>query len=105
MPKLKIKSGDTVKVLRGRDRGKTGKVLSVIPKEEKVIVEGANMVHRHIRPRRAGEKGQRVIVASATRISNVMLVCPKCKKASRVGLKREGGVRQRICKNCEAVID
>lgn len=103
--KPKIKSGDTVLVTRGRDKGKKGKVLSVIPKEGRLIVEGTNMVFKHVRPRRAGEKGQRVQIAAPLRISNVMLVCPQCKKAARVGIKREGNVRERVCKQCDKTID
>lgn len=103
-PKLKIKKGDTVKVLRGRDRGKTGKVLAAYPSEATLLIEGINMVHKHVRPRRGGEKGQRVHVASPTRVANIQLICPSCKKATRVGIKREDDTRQRVCKKCEAVI-
>lgn len=101
----KIKTGDTVKILLGKDRGKTGKVMAVLPEQRRVLVEGVNMVKKHVRPRRSGEKGQRVSVAAPLHISNVQVVCPACKKSSRVGIKREAGARQRICKKCQAVID
>lgn len=101
---MKIRKGDIVRVLRGKDRGKQGKVLSAHPKEERVIVEGLNLVHKHVRARRMGEKGQRVEVPAPVRISNVQLVCPECKKGTRVAIRRQGNVRERVCKNCEAVI-
>ena len=102
--KFKIRRGDTVKVLLGKDRGKTAKVLAIFPREERVLVEGVNMVSKHIRPRRAGEKGQRVSVAAPLALSNVQLMCPACKKPTRVGVKREGDRRERVCKKCQTVI-
>ncbi len=101
----RIKTGDTVKILLGKDRGKTGKVMAVLPEQQRVLVEGVNMIKKHVRPRRSGEKGQRVSVAAPLHISNVQVVCPACKKSSRVGIKREAGERQRVCKKCQAVID
>lgn len=102
--KLRIKTGDTVRVLRGRDRGKSGKIMAVMPKEGRVLVEGINLIFKHVRPKRAGEKGQRVHVAAPTRVSNIQLVCPNCKKGTRVGRRREGDKSVRFCKQCEAVI-
>lgn len=102
--KLKIRRGDTVRILRGKDKGKKGKVLSVFPKESRLVVEGLNIVHKHVRPRRTGEKGQRVQVPAPVRLSNVQLVCPVCKKGTRVGIRRQGGERERVCKKCQAVI-
>lgn len=102
--KIKITRGDTVRVLRGRDRGKQGKVISVIPREKRAIVEGINMVHKHVRPRRAGEKGQRVHVAAPINIANIQLVCPECKQGTRIAVRRVDEVRERICKKCDSVI-
>lgn len=102
--KTKIHRGDTVRVLRGKDRGKKAKVLAVFPRDGRALVEGVNMVKKHVRPRKAGEKGQRVSVAAPLPISNVQLVCPSCKKGVRIGINREGGTVQRICKKCGAVI-
>ena len=102
--KIKLVRVDTVRVLRGRDRSKQGKVLSVIPREGRVIVEGINMVHKHIRPRRAGEKGQRVHVAAPITAANVQLVCSECGKGTRIGIQRDGEDRQRVCKKCQAII-
>lgn len=102
--KTKIHRGDTVRVLRGKDRGRKAKVLVVLPRESRIIVEGVNMVKKHVRARRAGEKGQRVSVAAPFPISNAQLVCPSCKKGTRVGIAREGGLAQRVCKKCGAAI-
>lgn len=99
-----IRRGDTVKVLLGRDRGKTGKVLSVLPSEGRVLIEGINIVYRHIRPRKSGERGQRVPLAAPLPQSRVQLVCPSCKRATRVGIQTDAGVRQRVCRKCKAVI-
>ncbi len=101
----RIRRGDTVRVVTGKDKGKKAKVMAVLPKEDKVLVEGVNMVKKHVRPKRSGEKGQRVSVAAPVHISNVQLVCPSCKKSSRVGVKRQDRRRQRVCKKCQAVID
>jgi large subunit ribosomal protein L24 len=103
--KPKIRRGDTVKVLAGKDRGKTARVMAVLPREGRVLVEGINMVSKHIRPRRAGEKGQRVSVAAPLALSKVQPICGSCKKSTRVAIKREGNVRQRVCKKCQALFD
>ena len=102
--KMRIQRGDTVRVLLGKDRGKQGQVLVVIPRQQRLIVEGINQVKKHVRARRAGEKGQRVTIAAPLPVSNVQLVCPSCKKGTRIGIKREASERSRVCKKCEAVI-
>jgi large subunit ribosomal protein L24 len=99
---MKIKKNDQVKILAGKDRGKTGKVLRVLSGEEKVVVESINIVKKHVRPRREGEKGQRVEVPGKVSLSNVMLVCPKCGKAARIGYKVTEKSKLRICKKCKA---
>ena len=105
MGRLKIKSGDTVLIQVGKDRGKTGKVLRVFPRELRLVVEGRNIVKKHVRPRRAGEKGQRVEVPAPLPVARVLLVCPSCQKATRVGLRRTAeGRRERLCKKCQALI-
>jgi large subunit ribosomal protein L24 len=101
---MKIKKGDNVKILSGKDRGKTGKVSRVLPDAGKALVEGLNLVKKHIRPRKQGEKGQRVSVSAAIDISNLMLVCPKCSKATRVGFKVAEKSKFRICKKCGSEI-
>ncbi len=101
---MKIKKGDQVKSILGKDNGKTGKVLRVFPTSEKILVEGLNMIKKHIRPRKEGEKGQRLELPAKMNASNVMLVCPKCGKVIRVGYKRTDGKGLRICKKCNSEI-
>lgn len=101
---MKIKKNDQVKIIAGKDKGKTGKVLRVISIENKVLIDGLNLVKKHVRPRKEGEKGQRIEVPGKLNISNVMLVCPKCGKAARIGFKTTGKNKFRICKQCKAEI-
>jgi len=101
---MKIKKNDLVKMKAGKDSGKTGKVLQSFPQEDKVIVEGLNIMKKHARPRRQGEKGQRVEVPRKVSVSSVMLVCPKCSKVSRIGYKVVNKKKQRICKKCQGEI-
>ncbi len=107
MSKMKIKTGDTVMILTGNDenRGKTGKVLEVSPAEGKVIVEGLNLVSKHVKPRKAGDPSGIIKAESAIYASKVALVCPKCGKQTRVGFTVEDGKKVRICKKCSKVID
>lgn len=106
----KVKKGDTVLVRVGKDRGRKGAIVSLLPREGRVVVEGVNLVRKHVRPRRAREKGQVVEVPAPMPIARVMLVCPSCGKATRVGIRRtrQGArtraVRERVCKKCAAVI-
>lgn len=103
----KIRKGDTVSVLLGKDRGKKGSVMAVLPQADKVrvIVEGLNMAMKHVRPRRSGEKGQRVSVPAPIDISNVQLVCPACKKKTRVAIEESNDRKSRKCKKCGEVLD
>jgi len=98
---MKIKKGDNVLIIKGKDRGKKGKVLQVFPNENRVIVEGINLRKKHQRPRRAGEKGQIIIVPGRLSVANVKLICSKCGQTTRVGYKIEGGKKFRICKKCQ----
>ena len=101
MNKVHVKTGDTVVVLSGKDKGKQGKVLQVSPKERKVIVEGLNIATKHVKPRRQGEQGGIVEAEAAMYASKVQLVCPKCSKATRIGHKiLEDGSKVRVCKSC-----
>lgn len=104
---MKIRKGDTILIISGKDRAKKGKVIEVLPKENRIVVEGINIVKKHVRPKRAGEKGQRVEVPRPLDLSNVKLVCPKCKKPTRVGYKlviKGKEKKQRICKKCKQEI-
>ena len=96
---MRIKKGDTVEVIAGKDRGKRGKVLAVFARQERITVDGVNIVTKHIKPRMAGQKGERVQFPGTIHISNVMLVCPHTDKPTRVGYKvTEGGAKVRISK-------
>ena len=95
--KIHVKTGDTVVILNGKDRGKQGKVLAVSPKEGKVIVEGRNMVSKHVKPRKMGEQGGIVKAESAMYACKVQIVCPRCGKPTRVAHKTyEDGTKERI---------
>ena len=103
MNNLHVKTGDTVVVLSGKDTGKKGKVLEVSPKEQKVIVEGLNMVTEHVKPRRQDDAGGIVKAEGALYACKVMAVCPKCGKPTRLGHKiKEDGSKARVCKLCGA---
>ena len=102
MNKLHVKTGDTVVIISGNDKGERGKVLEVSPKEKKVMVEGLNIATKHVKPRQAGQMGGRVQAEGAMYVSKVMLVCPKCDKTTRVAHKIEDGKKIRVCKHCGA---
>lgn len=108
---MNIKKNDQVKIIAGKDNGKSGKVLQVFNTSGRASVEGANLLIKHLRPRRQGEKGQRVEFSAPLNISNLMLVCPKCNKTTRVAYKyleaADGrkGSKVRICRKCQATID
>ena len=103
--KVHVKTGDTVKIISGRDRGKQGKVLAVSPKEGKVIVEKCNLVTKHVKPRRMGEQGGIVKAEAAIYASKVQVVCPRCGKQTRVGHKiLSDGKKERICVKCKETL-
>lgn len=101
---MKIHKGDNVLVIKGKDRGKSGKVVRAIPKEQRIVVAGLNMRKKTIRPKRQGEHGQIVEIAWPMRVENVMLICSKCGKATRVGYRKEKDTKVRYCKKCKEVI-
>ena len=101
---MKIKKGDTVQVLSGNDKGKTGEVLEVIPKLQKVIVKGVNVRKKHVKPKKQGEEGGIVPVECSIHSSKVNVVCPKCNKATRIGIVKEGKEKTRVCKKCGSKI-
>ena len=108
---MKIRRDDTVRIIAGKDKGRTGRVLRVDPKKDKVYVEGANIIKRHTRPRtlrdtqRAQELGGIVEKEGPIHVSNVMLVDPESNEPSRVGITRDGGRRRRISKKSGKEID
>ncbi len=97
---MKIKKGDTILIISGKDRLRKGKVLKVFSKERKVIVEGVNLRKKHVKQKRAGEKGQIIEMPAPIDVSNLKLICSKCGKATRVGYKYIKGKKERVCKNC-----
>lgn len=101
---MKIKKGDNVLIMKGKDRGRKGKVLRVFVRSQKVMVEGIGMRKKHVRAKRQGEKGQVIEQASPIFVSNVKLICPKCQKAARVGIKVEGKTKYRVCKECKSAL-
>ncbi len=104
--KVHVKTGDEVIVIQGKDRGKKGKVLQVSPSEGKVIVEGINIVSKHVKPRKMGEPGGILKAESALYADKVQLICPKCGVATRVGhvIVKDGDKTKkfRVCKKCNA---
>lgn len=108
---MNIKKNDQVKIIAGKDKGKSGKVIQVFALTERASVEGTNLLIKHIRPRRNGEKGQRVEFAAPLNLSNMMLICPKCNKPTRVAhlmIKGENGrkgTKVRMCTKCKVAID
>lgn len=101
---MKLRKGDTVKVLSGNDKGKTGEVLEVIPKTQKIIVKGINIRKKHIKPRKQGEEGGIIPSEFSIHSSKVAIVCPKCGKATRIGYSVEKDEKVRVCKKCGANI-
>ena len=103
MSKVHVKSGDTVAVISGKDRGARGKVMAVSPKEGKVIVEKVNVVKKHVKPRRQGEQGGIIEAEAALYACKVQLVCPKCGRPTRVGHVIENGKKMRACKHSDCL--
>ena len=103
MNNVHVKTGDEVVVINGKNRGKRGKVMQVSPKEGKVIVEGVNVVTKHVKPRQMGEPGGLIKAESALYADKVQLICPKCGKPTRVGHAFDkDGKKVRVCKKCNA---
>lgn len=98
---MKIRKGDTVKVLSGKDRGKTGKIARVFLDESRVLVEGVNLKKRHRRSRRQDKKGEIVLKPGPVASSSVALICSRCNKPTRVGYAAgDAGKKRRVCKKC-----
>lgn len=119
---MKIRKGDKVQIIKGKDRirrtkkgnktekGNQGKVIQVIPEKGLLVVENLNLRYKHVRPRREGEKGQRIQFPAPIRVENVMLVCPRCNKLVRIGYKllefdAKGKKKIRICGKCKEALD
>ncbi len=99
-----LKKGDTVKIITGKDRGKTGKVLKVFGEKSLVSVDGVNVYKKHVKPKKQGEKGEVINLSRPLKASNAQLVCPSCSKSVRIGFRLEGEKKVRYCKKCNASI-
>lgn len=102
---MKIKKGDNVVVISGKDRGKTGKVILVLPKKNRIVIEGVNKMKKHAKSKRQDKKGQKVEINAPIDISNILFKCPKCNKAVRTGIKVAADKKRlRICRKCGETI-
>ena len=100
---LKLKKGDTVKIISGNDRGESGTIRTVLGRERRIIVEGINMKKKHVRPRKAGQKGEVAHVPMPFEMSRAMLVCPGCAKSVRPLMRMDAGKKQSTCRACGRV--
>ncbi len=101
---MKLKKDDNIKVVRGKDKGKTGKIEKVFPKSGKVLVANINLYKRHLKARSQSQPSEIVTLTKPLPEENVILICPKCHKETRVGYKIEKDKKSRICKKCESQI-
>lgn len=101
---MKIKKGDNVQIITGKDKGKRGRVLQVNQQSGRILVEGANVFKKHQRPKKQGEKGETITVSRPLNASNAMLVCRSCSEPTRVGYRLDGDAKIRYCKKCKAVL-
>ncbi|MBX4190041.1 50S ribosomal protein L24 [Candidatus Parcubacteria bacterium] len=101
---MKLHKGDNVKMLAGKDRGKTGKISATFPSDGKIIVEGLNLIKKHTRARQQGQKGQIISKERAINAAAVALICKSCNQQTRIGYRIDGDRKDRICRKCQAVI-
>lgn len=97
---MKLHKGDLVKVTGGKDKGKTGKILKVVPTADKVLVEDVNQYKKHIKKNVHGQKSEIITITKPLPVASVALICPKCKKPTRVGYKIIKDVKVRVCRKC-----
>ena len=102
---MSIRKGDRVKVIAGKDKGKESRVLRAYPEKQRLVVEGVAMIKKAQRPTNKAPQGGILEVEGTVHVSNVMLLCPSCSEATRIGRKRVGGARIRVCKKCGREID
>jgi large subunit ribosomal protein L24 len=101
---MKIKKGDEIKVVAGKDKGKTGKVEKVLSKIDKVLIPGINEYKKHLKGNASGQRSEVITIAKPLPIANVMFVCPKCHETARIGYGIEGDKKVRICKKCKSSV-
>lgn len=106
---MRLKKGDTVMLIAGKNKGKSAKITQAFPAIKRVVVEGLNVATKHMKSGKSGEKGQKIEFSSPVNVSNVMLVCPKCSKTTRVGMKKlekDGQAKNvRVCKKCKETLE
>lgn len=105
MPSIRIKKGDQVLVIKGKDRGKTGRAIAVFPKTSKIMVEGLNVYKKHAKPSKKYPQGGIMDVNVPVSSHNLQIICPNCSKATRVSFKNLGRDKRRICRKCSEVVD
>lgn len=101
---MKLHKGDEIKIVTGKDSGKTGKIEKVFEKQQMVLVPGVNQYKRHMKKRANGQQSEIVTITKPLMIAKVALICPKCKQMTRVGFKFEKDKKMRVCRKCDAVI-
>ncbi len=101
---MKLKKGDSVKIIKGKDKGKTGKIEQVLPKENKVLIAEVNQFKRHLKARSQTQPSEIVTLTKPLAEASVAFVCPKCKQTSRIGYKIEKSVKYRVCRSCNSEI-
>lgn len=100
----KLKKGDEVKIVRGKDKGRTGKIEKVLPKIQKVLIPGVNEFKRHAKAKKQSQKSEIITIVKPLPIANLMLICPRCHEPTRVGFSVISGNKTRICRKCEQAI-
>ncbi|HZJ18241.1 MAG TPA: 50S ribosomal protein L24 [Patescibacteria group bacterium] len=98
----KFKKEDNVKVVSGKEKGKTGKIEKVLHKEKKVLITGLNQYKKHVKAKAQGQKSEIITITKPLPITNIAIICPKCHKQTRVGFKIEKNQKIRICRKCKA---
>ncbi len=101
---MKLKKGDSVKVIIGRDKGKVGKIEKILSKKDTIIVGGVNIYKKHVKPQGEKQPGGIIDVVRPLATSKVVFVCPTCKKTTKIGFRMTNGKKERICKKCQATI-
>lgn len=102
---MKFKKGDNVIIISGKDKNKKAKILKIIPKEGRIIVDGINIKKKHQRPKKQGEKGRRLEISAPFNASKAMIICSSCSKPTRAGYKLIDKNKIRICKKCQAELN
>jgi len=105
MKSVKIKKGDLVRIITGKDRGKSGRTERVLPRQQRLVVAGVNLAKKHVRQSTRRQPGGIVTKPLTISISNVMLICPNCQKMARVGVRMTGEYNLRVCKKCGQNVD